>query len=42
MLVTAGSYFYGIHLADGLAFKIFEQVDIVAPVVFITAYDEYA
>ena len=26
--------FMDIHLADGLAFKIFEQVDIVAPVVF--------
>ena len=34
--------FMDIHLADGLAFKIFEQVDIVAPVVFATAYDEYA
>ena len=31
-----------IHLADGLAFKIFEKVDIAAPVVFTTAYDEYA
>ena len=31
-----------IHLADGLAFKIFEQVEIAAPVVFTTAYDEYA
>ena len=34
--------FMDIHLADGLAFKIFEQVDIAAPVVFTTAYDEYA
>ena len=31
-----------IHLADGSAFKIFEQVEIEAPVVFTTAYDEYA
>ena len=31
-----------IHLADGLAFNIFEQVNIEAPVVFTTAYDEYA
>lgn len=31
-----------IHLADGSAFKIFEQVEIDAPVVFTTAYDEYA
>lgn len=34
--------FMDIHLADGLGFKIFEQVDIEAPVVFTTAYDEYA
>ena len=34
--------FMDIHLADGLAFKIFEQVNIEAPVVFTTAYDEYA
>ncbi len=31
-----------IHLADGSAFKIFEQVEIDAPVVFTTAYAEYA
>lgn len=34
--------FMNIHLADGSAFKIFEQVEIEAPVVFTTAYDEYA
>ena len=34
--------FMDIHLADGSAFKIFEQVEIDAPVVFTTAYDEYA
>lgn len=34
--------FMDIHLADGSAFKIFEQVDIKAPVIFTTAYDEYA
>lgn len=34
--------FMDIHLADGSAFQIFEQVDIEAPVVFTTAYDEYA
>ena len=34
--------FMDIHLADGLAFNIFEQVNIEAPVVFTTAYDEYA
>lgn len=34
--------FMDIHLADGSAFKIFEQLDIEAPVIFTTAYDEYA
>lgn len=34
--------FMDIHLADGSAFKIFEQAEIDAPVVFTTAYDEYA
>ncbi|MCW5923143.1 MAG: response regulator transcription factor [Saprospiraceae bacterium] len=31
-----------IHLADGDSFEIFEHVDIVCPVIFTTAYDEYA
>ncbi|MGW8317389.1 MAG: LytR/AlgR family response regulator transcription factor, partial [Bacteroidales bacterium] len=31
-----------IQLADGLSFQIFDQVDIEYPVVFITAYQEYA
>jgi two-component system LytT family response regulator len=31
-----------IHLADGSSFDIFEKVDIQAPVIFATAYDEYA
>lgn len=34
--------FMDIHLADGQAFKIFEQVDIPCPIVFTTAYDRYA
>lgn len=34
--------FMDIHLADGLAFQIFEEVEINAPVIFTTAYDEYA
>src|SRR5688572_384524 len=33
--------FMDIHLEDDLAFKIFEQVKVKAPVVFTTAYDEY-
>lgn len=31
-----------IHLADGSSFDIFEKVAVTAPVIFITAYDEYA
>lgn len=31
-----------IHLADGSSFEIFEKADITAPVIFATAYDEYA
>jgi two-component system LytT family response regulator len=34
--------FMDIHLADGSAFKIFELVNIACPIVFTTAYDEYA
>lgn len=34
--------FMDIHLADGLSFEIFKQVDVSAPIVFCTAYDEYA
>ena len=34
--------FMDIHLGDGQSFDIFEQVEITAPVIFITAYDEYA
>jgi DNA-binding LytR/AlgR family response regulator len=31
-----------IHLSDGLSFDIFKQVRIKAPVIFVTAYDQYA
>ncbi len=31
-----------IHLADGLSFEIFAQVEVKAPVIFTTAYDQYA
>lgn len=34
--------FMDIHLADGSAFRIFEQLEVKYPVVFTTAYDEYA
>lgn len=33
--------FMDIELSDGLSFKIFEQVNITCPIIFITAYDEY-
>lgn len=31
-----------IQLADGISFEIFEQVEVKSPVIFTTAYDEYA
>ena len=31
-----------IHLADGSSFDIFEKTEVTAPVIFATAYDEYA
>lgn len=34
--------FLDIHLADGSAFQIFEHIAIRCPVIFTTAYDEYA
>lgn len=34
--------FLDIHLADGSAFEIFEHVNITCPIIFTTAYDEYA
>ena len=37
-----GLVFMDIHLADGSAFSIFDKVQISCPVIFTTAYDEYA
>jgi DNA-binding LytR/AlgR family response regulator len=34
--------FLDIHLADGSAFEIFDRIQINCPVIFTTAYDEYA
>lgn len=34
--------FMDIHLADGLAFHIFEKVKVNCPIIFTTAYDQYA
>ena len=33
--------FMDIHLEDGLAFRIFEQMNLTLPVIFTTAYEEY-
>lgn len=34
--------FMDIHLADGSAFEIFNHISITCPIIFTTAYDEYA
>jgi DNA-binding LytR/AlgR family response regulator len=34
--------FLDIHLSDGNSFRIFDKVDVEAPVIFTTAYDQYA
>ena len=34
--------FCDIHLSDGLSFNIFNQVSVKTPVIFVTAYDQYA
>ncbi|MFR9503810.1 MAG: LytTR family DNA-binding domain-containing protein [Rikenellaceae bacterium] len=34
--------FMDIHLADGDAFKIFNRVEVSTPIIFTTAYDQYA
>ena len=40
--VEADVVFMDIHLADGDSFRIFDSVDINIPIIFTTAYDEYA
>ena len=40
--LTPDVLFLDIHLADGLSFEIFEQVAVRCPVIFTTAYDQYA
>jgi DNA-binding LytR/AlgR family response regulator len=39
---NADLIFLDIQLSDGISFSIFEQVNINTPVVFTTAYDQYA
>src|SRR5215813_1666829 len=40
--VNVDLVFMDIQLADGLSFDIFQQVELKAPVVFTTAFDQYA
>lgn len=40
--IKADLLFVDVHLADGLSFEIFSKVSIDTPVIFTTAYDEYA
>ena len=39
---TPDLVFMDIHLADGESFRIFDSVNIESPIIFTTAYDEYA
>ncbi|MBL0743869.1 LytR/AlgR family response regulator transcription factor [Chryseolinea lacunae] len=39
---TPDLIFMDIQLADGISFQIFEQCEVHSPVIFTTAYDEYA
>lgn len=34
--------FLDIHLSDGLSFQLFDQVEITCPIIFTTAFDQYA
>jgi len=40
--LKADLLFVDIHLADGLSFDIFQEISIETPIIFTTAYDEYA
>ena len=39
---TPDIVFMDIHIADGESFRIFDSIDITAPIIFTTAYDQYA
>ena len=39
---TPDLIFLDIHLADGNSFSIFDQVEVESPIIFATAYDQYA
>ena len=40
--LEANLFFFDIHLADGNSFEIFNQIKIDTPIIFTTAYDQYA
>lgn len=40
--IKADLLFVDIHLADGISFEIFSQVIVEIPIIFTTAYDDYA
>ncbi|MBL7901189.1 MAG: response regulator transcription factor [Bacteroidia bacterium] len=40
--VTCDLLFVDIHLGDGISFEIFKQVKLDVPIIFTTAFDEYA
>lgn len=39
---TCDLIFMDIQLSDGVSFQIFEQIDLKIPVIFVTAYDQFA
>ena len=39
---TLDLVFMDIHLADGASFRIFDSIDVTTPIIFTTAYDQYA
>ncbi len=39
---TPDLVFMDIQLADGLSFEIFQKVEVIAPIIFTTAFDQYA
>jgi DNA-binding LytR/AlgR family response regulator len=39
---TTDLIFMDVHLSDGISFGIFEQLHITTPIIFCTAYDEFA
>ena len=40
-LVPVDLVFMDIHLQDGLAFRVIEQLKLMKPIIFTTAFDEY-